>query len=435
MRQPHALVATAARRSVATAASPASPPPAAPRDALLGAVRSAAGPLYDRALADAGPDTPTVFDSVKVNDLATSLGHAFNHRWLLRAAFMHRSFDAETYRTRSADLLAWLGDASMYQGATMALVAGCPAAAIGSLTDARKALISRAACARAGRAVGIHTLLRTGGSFAASDSGAGGVTDSMVAEAFESMVGAVAVDGGHDAAVRAFWRVQPLVNRMQDMFAGSEEAGAAGQQAPSSAPGAAASTTPPPNTDLAALRAAVRDAAGPLYDRVLADAGPDTASVFDAEKLTKLETALGHPFREPWLLHAALMHRSYDAETYRSRSSELLAWIGDASMYQGATMALLARFPTAALGELSVARAAHISRAACARAGRELGIDILLASGASFASTNTNVGGATDAMVAEAFESVLGAIAVDGGHDAAVDAFWRVHLSGAEGGG
>lgn len=179
--------------------------------------------------------------------------------------------------------------------------------------------------------------------------------------------------------------------------------------------------------DADALRAAVAGAAGPLLDTVLAD-GPAADAAFEPTALARVSVALGHDFgARTWLLRAALTHRSFRAETFRSRCSEALAWVGDAVIHHALTPALLSAYPAAPVGDLTAVRAHLVSRAALAALARDAGVADALATGKSFAGGAAGAaGGPSVAMRGEAAEAVLGAVFADAGAEAAEAAYWRL---------
>ena len=84
---------------------------------------------------------------------------------------------------------------------------------------------------------------------------------------------------------------------------------------------------------------------------------------------------------------------------------------------------MVAAFPTAVLGELCVARVSRINRKTLSRAAKEIQIDQLLLLGKSFvgqygaAEARSKL---SKAMLGEAFEAVLGAVALSAGGEEAV---------------
>lgn len=117
----------------------------------------------------------------------------------------------------------------------------------------------------------------------------------------------------------------------------------------------------------------------------------------------------GHVFRDPALLERALTHRSAAAV-----HNERLEFLGDALVGAIVAEALYVRWPKAAEGELTRARAELVresSLAALAR-GLELGTRILLGPGEM-----KSGGHRRDSILADAFEAVVGAIYLDAGFD------------------
>jgi len=139
-----------------------------------------------------------------------------------------------------------------------------------------------------------------------------------------------------------------------------------------------------------------------------------------------LEQALGYRFEDATLLRAALTHRSYSHEAGETAAAnyERLEFLGDALL--GFVVADWLYRDDGAVGEgvLSRRRQAVVRRATLARAANGLGLGEALLLGRGEETT----GGRDKASVlADAFESVLGAVYLDGGVRAA-RAFVRRHL-------
>jgi ribonuclease III len=131
-----------------------------------------------------------------------------------------------------------------------------------------------------------------------------------------------------------------------------------------------------------------------------------------------LSELLGYSFRDPLLLHAALIHTSYMNERPgRSlESNERLEFLGDAVLGVVVAHRLYELRPASAEGELTVLRAWLVRQSTLARWARQvsLGPHLLLGRGEAR-------GGGRDrpALLARGFEAVIGAIYLDGGLDAA----------------
>lgn len=117
----------------------------------------------------------------------------------------------------------------------------------------------------------------------------------------------------------------------------------------------------------------------------------------------------GHVFRDPALLERALTHRSAAAV-----HNERLEFLGDALVGAIVAEALYARWPKAAEGELTRARAALVRESALAALARrlELGPRILLGPGEM-----KSGGHRRESILSDALEAVVGAIYLDAGFE------------------
>ncbi len=122
------------------------------------------------------------------------LGHRFADPALLETALTHRSRAMEE---GSADpgneRLEFLGDAVLGLVVAEVLVARDPAADEGALSLARAQAVRKSALAGAARAIGAGAWLRLG--YGEEASGGRG-KDSLLADAFEALLGALYLDGG-----------------------------------------------------------------------------------------------------------------------------------------------------------------------------------------------------------------------------------------------
>jgi ribonuclease-3 len=127
---------------------------------------------------------------------------------------------------------------------------------------------------------------------------------------------------------------------------------------------------------------------------------------------------LGHSFRDLSLLQAALVHTSYVNERHGRglESNERLEFLGDAVLGVVVAHRLYDLRPDSPEGELTVLRAWLVRQSTLARWARQisLGPHLLLGRGEAR-------GGGRDrpALLARGFESLIGAIYLDGGIDAA----------------
>ena len=118
----------------------------------------------------------------------------------------------------------------------------------------------------------------------------------------------------------------------------------------------------------------------------------------------------GHVFRDPALLERALTHRSAAAV-----HNERLEFLGDALVGALVAEALYTRWPKAAEGELTRARAELVRASALAELARrlELGPRIQLGPGEM-----KSGGHRRESILSDALEAVVGAIYLDAGYEA-----------------
>lgn len=142
-------------------------------------------------------------------------------------------------------------------------------------------------------------------------------------------------------------------------------------------------------------------------------------------KLAELERRIGHVFRNRALLREALTHGSAnDGARAKRRSYDRLEFLGDRVLGLAVADRLLAAHQDEDEGELAPRFNGLVNRHACARAARaaDLGAAIILSR-----SEEAQGGRGKEAILADVCESVIGAIYLDGGMDAArvfVERFW-----------
>lgn len=128
-----------------------------------------------------------------------------------------------------------------------------------------------------------------------------------------------------------------------------------------------------------------------------------------------LERAIGHQFEDASLLDLALTHPSY-ALTHGCQDNQRLEFLGDAVLELCVSRVLYARFPALREGQLTRRRAALVCEASLARAARRFGIGecLKLDRGEELAGGREN-----PSILADAMESVLAAVYLDAGMEAA----------------
>jgi ribonuclease-3 len=134
----------------------------------------------------------------------TRLGHQFTDPSLLRLALVHRSWQSEHDEPESNERLEFLGDAVVGFVVADAAYRRLPTDPEGRLSDLRQAVVNTHALAERARAIGVGEFLLLGHG---ESIGGGRDKDSILADAFEAIIGAVYLDGGTDVA-REFVRRQ-----------------------------------------------------------------------------------------------------------------------------------------------------------------------------------------------------------------------------------
>jgi ribonuclease-3 len=135
-----------------------------------------------------------------------------------------------------------------------------------------------------------------------------------------------------------------------------------------------------------------------------------------AERRAQLEARLGYGFRDPALLESALSHSSLAGRAVAGRGFERLEFLGDRVLGLIAAELLIERFPGESEGDLGRRFALLVSAPTLAALAQEIHIAdaLLLAHGEERTGGRRN-----PAVLADAFEAVLGAIFRDGGFAAA----------------
>lgn len=133
----------------------------------------------------------------------------------------------------------------------------------------------------------------------------------------------------------------------------------------------------------------------------------------EQEILDECQEAIGYRFQKSEMLRAALTHTS-GANT-RAASNERLEFLGDAVLGLITCEQLFLRFPDYQEGEMTKIKSAVVSRLACARFSKELGLGDFLFLGRGMKSSVELPAN----LLADVFESMVAAIYLDGGMEAA----------------
>jgi ribonuclease-3 len=152
-------------------------------------------------------------------------------------------------------------------------------------------------------------------------------------------------------------------------------------------------------------------------------------------RLSELEQRIGHAFEDRALLKEALTHRSaLDGAKKKRRSYERLEFLGDRVLALIVAERLHEQYAEEEEGEIALRFNALVNRHACARAARAAGLgEALILSPSEEAQGGRN----KEAILADACESVIGALYVDAGFKRArafVERFWGAAFEEAHAG-
>ncbi len=135
-------------------------------------------------------------------------------------------------------------------------------------------------------------------------------------------------------------------------------------------------------------------------------------------ELSKLEKIIGYKFGNKDLLKEALTHRSYINENpkWGIEDNERLEFLGDAVLELSVTEELFKRFPERKEGPMTSYRAALVNYVMLGKIAMEMGLEkfVMLSKGEA-----RDSGKAREVILANAMESLIGSIYLDGGQDAA----------------
>lgn len=126
-------------------------------------------------------------------------------------------------------------------------------------------------------------------------------------------------------------------------------------------------------------------------------------------QLRALQRRLSYDFKTPELLELALTHRSF-----KGANNERLEFLGDSILNFVIAEQLYHRFPSAKEGQLSRLRALLVKGVTLAEIAKEFQLGEHLKLGAGELKSG---GHRRDSILADAVESIIGAIYLDSGHD------------------
>lgn len=141
--------------------------------------------------------------------------------------------------------------------------------------------------------------------------------------------------------------------------------------------------------------------------------GPSESAVIAAEVAARAREVVDYVFRDPALLVTSLSHSS--GADSRLQSNERLEFLGDAVLGMIVCDELYRRFPDWLEGDLTKVKSMVVSRRVCAQISDEMGLTQLLILGNGIDARRE----LPVSLRAAVFESVVGAIYLDGGFEAA----------------
>lgn len=131
----------------------------------------------------------------------------------------------------------------------------------------------------------------------------------------------------------------------------------------------------------------------------------------DVESLKNCQTIIGYSFKDATILDAALTHSS--AAAHRLHNYERLEFLGDAVLGLLICEHVFNLFPDRREGDLTILKAAAVSRKTCARISDKIGLTALVRVGPGMNRT----GGLPVSVAAGLLEAILGAMYLDSGGD------------------
>lgn len=147
-------------------------------------------------------------------------------------------------------------------------------------------------------------------------------------------------------------------------------------------------------------------------DRNRLEPGATICAMLQTHSVDELQTRLGYRFDDPTLLEMSLTHRSWANEQGVGEHYERIEFLGDAVLGLLVAHWLYERFPAMAEGDLSKLKSYAVSETMLADWAESLELGDALRLGVG---EDRSGGRAKQSLLADAMESVLGAVYLDGG--------------------
>ena len=133
------------------------------------------------------------------------------------------------------------------------------------------------------------------------------------------------------------------------------------------------------------------------------------------ERLIECERRIGYEFRDKSMLRCALTHAS--GAEHRLASNERMEFLGDAILGAVVCELLFHQYPDYLEGDLTKIKSIVVSRRTCAKISNGLGMEEFLILGKGMATHPT----VPVSLLADVLESLIAAVYLDGGRQAAYD--------------
>lgn len=149
------------------------------------------------------------------------------------------------------------------------------------------------------------------------------------------------------------------------------------------------------------------------------------------ENLASLEEKINYTFKDKMKLRRALTHSSYinDQKLDRTMDYERTEFLGDAVLELVTSEMLFEKYPTKPEGQLTKMRASMVCEKSLAITARDIGLGQYI----YFSKGEEKSGGRDrDSIIADVVESIIGAIYLDGGINAAKDFIYNYVLNDIE---
>ncbi len=159
-------------------------------------------------------------------------------------------------------------------------------------------------------------------------------------------------------------------------------------------------------------RTAAATLSGPAPGEPSVDGGRGSSASAD-DRMALCERRIGYVFKDRQLLREALTHAS--CAEHRLASNERLEFLGDAILGAVVCELLFHRFPRYFEGDLTKIKSAVVSRQTCAKISSMLGLEEFLVVGKGVAASQS----IPSSLLADVLESLIAAIYLDGGGEAA----------------